>query len=56
MYLSATQVAALGRIHEDAQQLLWVAPEEGSVCQYTTRAVGVVIYAPDAMGARYVVG
>ncbi len=52
--LTVPQVKALGRILEDAQELLFPVEEGHIVCQFSPQAMGVSAYAADAEGMRYV--
>ena len=53
--MTVAETIALGRVLSDAQALLWPVEEGGAVCQYTPQALSVMLFPPDAAGARYVI-
>ena len=53
--LTAAEVKALGRIPEDVRQFLFPFHERATVCQFSSQAVGVTVYAADSSDVRYVV-
>lgn len=52
--LTVADLRSLERVYEDARRLLWPVGEGASVCQYSTRAITVEVWAADSNGMRYV--